>query len=108
MTSSRHCCSTDSDVFARRADVTTDGEIRAKRIEAAEPKAGHRAPPMRAPHTPATAVDCYEVYSPSMRVAECPSASCSVPSAKVRPPAWLRVSETPCRLVLSHVSGFAA
>ena len=63
MTPSRHCCSTDSDVFARRADVTTDGEMRAEGIEASEPKAGHRAPPMRAPHTPATAVDCYEVYT---------------------------------------------
>ena len=63
MTPSRHCCSTDGDVFARRADVTTDGEMRAKRIEASEPKAVHRAPPTRAPHTPATAVDCYEVYT---------------------------------------------
>ena len=84
MTPSRHCCSTDGDVFARRADVTTDGEMRAKRIEAAEPKAGHRAPPMRAPHTPATAVDCYEVHNPSMRVAACPQRV--LQSAQERPP----------------------
>ena len=75
MTPSRHCCSTDSDVFARRADVTTDGEIRAKRIEAAEPKAGHRAPPMRAPHTPAT-LDCYEVHSRACESLRARSASC--------------------------------
>ena len=84
MTPSRRCCSTDGDVFARRADVTTDGEMRAKRIEASEPKAGHRAPPMRAPHTPATAVDCYEVHSPSMRVAACPQRE--LQSAQERPP----------------------
>ena len=30
MTPSRHCCSTDGEFFARRADVTTEGEMRAK------------------------------------------------------------------------------
>ena len=83
MTPSRHCCSTDGDVVTRRPDVTTDGEMRAKRIEASEPKAGHRLPPMRAPHTPATSVDCYEVHSPSMRVAACPQRE--LQSAQERP-----------------------
>ena len=59
------------------------GEVRVKGIEAAEPKAGHRLPPMRASHTPATAVDCYEVYSLIMRVAACPQRE--LQSAQERP-----------------------
>jgi hypothetical protein len=64
-------------------DGTTDGKVKAKGIEAAEPKAGHRLPPMRASHTPATAVDCYEVYSLIMRVAACPQRE--LQSAQERP-----------------------
>ena len=93
MTPSLRCCATDGDIVARRADVTADGEIRAKRIEAAEPKAGHRLPPMRASHTPATAVDCYEVLQYIVQAYQSLSArssSCRARCTQERLPAWLR------------------